>query len=39
VISGHRNERARLDALIDAYKTRYHQLSVGLVEHADCARF
>jgi hypothetical protein len=39
VMSGHRNERARLDALIDAYKTRYHQLSVGLVEHADCARF
>ncbi|HWD68085.1 MAG TPA: DUF3574 domain-containing protein [Caulobacteraceae bacterium] len=39
VMSGQRNERARLDALIDAYKTRYHQLSVGLVENADCARF
>jgi hypothetical protein len=39
VLSGRQDERARLDALIDAYKIRYHQLSVGLVEHADCARF
>ena len=39
VISSDRNVRAKLDALIDAYKVRYHQLSVGLVEHADCARF
>jgi hypothetical protein len=39
VLSGRHDERAKLDALIDAYKTRYHQLSVGLVEHADCARF
>ena len=39
ILSDRRGERARLDALIDAYRTRYHQLSVGLVEHRDCARF
>jgi len=39
ILSGRRNERAKLGALMDAYKTRYHQLSVGLVEHADCASF
>ena len=31
--------RARLDALMDAYRTQFHQISVGLVEHRDCARF
>ena len=39
VLSGRRDERARLAALIDAYKSRFHQLSVLLVEHGDCARF
>ncbi len=39
ILPGGRDERARLDALMAAYKTKYHQLSVGLVEHADCASF
>ena len=39
ILSGRHDERAKLKALMDAYKTKYHQLSVGLVEHADCASF
>lgn len=39
VLSGRHSERAKLNALMDAYKAKFHQLSVGLVEHADCAAF
>jgi broad specificity phosphatase PhoE len=38
-LTGVGDERARLDGVIEAYKTRYHQKSVLLVEHADCIRF
>jgi broad specificity phosphatase PhoE len=38
-LTGANNERARLDGVIDAYKSRYHQKSVLLVEHGDCIRF
>ena len=38
-LTGAGDERARLDAVIEAYKTRYHQKSVLLVEHGDCIRF
>ncbi|HEY2482736.1 MAG TPA: DUF3574 domain-containing protein [Caulobacteraceae bacterium] len=38
-LTGANDERARLDGVIDAYKTRYHQKSVLLVEHGDCLRF
>ncbi len=38
-LTGAGDERARLDAVIEAYKTRYHQKSVLLVEHSDCIRF
>jgi len=39
VLSGRSAERAKLRALIDAYKSRFHQLSVLLVEHRDCAEY
>jgi hypothetical protein len=39
ILSGRHDERAKLEALMKAYKDKYHQLSVGLVEHADCAAF
>lgn len=39
VLPGRADDRARLDGLIDAYKKRFHQLSVLLVEHRECARF
>ena len=39
VLPGRADDQARLDALIDAYKSRFHQLSVLLVEHRECARF
>ncbi|MGH7024445.1 MAG: DUF3574 domain-containing protein [Caulobacteraceae bacterium] len=39
VLSGQGGGRAKLDALMAAYKRRFHQLSVGLVEHRDCAEF
>ncbi len=39
VLTGRHDERARLAAVIGAYKTRFHQLSVLLVEHSDCASF
>lgn len=39
ILSGRRDERPKLAALMKSYKDKYHQLSVGLVEHADCAAF
>jgi broad specificity phosphatase PhoE len=39
VLTGRHDERARLAAVIGAYKTRFHQQSVLLVEHSDCASF
>jgi hypothetical protein len=39
VLPGRSDDQARLDSLIDAYKARFHQLSVLLVEHRECARF
>jgi len=39
VLTGRHDERARLAAVIGAYKTRFHQKSVLLVEHGDCASF
>jgi hypothetical protein len=39
IMTDRRGARAKLDALMGAYKSRYHQLSVGLVEHRDCAAF
>jgi broad specificity phosphatase PhoE len=38
-LTGAGDERARLDGVIEAYKTRYHQKSVLLVEHGDCIAF
>jgi hypothetical protein len=31
--------RARLEAVRTAYRIQFHQLSVGLVEHRECAGF
>jgi hypothetical protein len=31
--------RARLEAVRTAFRTQFHQLSVGLVEHRECAGF
>ncbi len=39
VLTGRHDERARLAAVIGAYKTRFHQLSVLLAEHSDCVSF
>jgi hypothetical protein len=39
LLPGKPDDQARLDGLIDAYKRRFHQLSVLLVEHRECARF
>jgi hypothetical protein len=39
VLAGKSGERARLAGMIEAYKTRFHQSSVLLVEHRDCVRF
>ena len=38
-LTGAGDERAKLAGVIEAYKTRYHQKSVLLVEHGDCIRF
>ena len=38
-LTGASDERAKLALVIEAYKTRYHQKSVLLVEHGDCVRF
>jgi hypothetical protein len=39
VLMGRADERAKLEAVITAYKTRFHQQSVLLVEHSDCASY
>jgi hypothetical protein len=39
VLTDRRDEKARLAAIIGAYKARFHQLSVLLVEHSDCVSF
>jgi hypothetical protein len=39
IMSGRPGEQARLEAVRDAYKRQFHQLSVGLVEHRDCVSF
>ena len=39
VLAGRADEGARLAAVIKAYKTRFHQQSVLLVEHSDCVSF
>jgi hypothetical protein len=39
VLAGRPGERARLKAVIEAYKGRFHQRSVLLAEHRDCASF
>jgi hypothetical protein len=39
VLAGKGDERARLDLVRDAYKRRFHQSSVLLVEHEACVSF
>lgn len=39
VLEGRAGERARLAAVIGAYKARFHQRSVLLVERRECASF
>jgi hypothetical protein len=39
VLAGRAGERARLAAVIAAYKARFHQRSVLLAEHRDCASY
>jgi hypothetical protein len=39
VLGGRSGERAHLASVIEAYKTRFHQHSVLLTEHRDCASF
>jgi hypothetical protein len=39
VLMGRADERAKLEAVIKAYKTQFHQQSVLLVEHSDCASY
>jgi hypothetical protein len=39
VLGGRRGEGARLARVIAAYKVRFHQQSVLLTEHRDCASF
>jgi hypothetical protein len=39
VLPGAPDEAARLDAIVAVYKTRFHQRSVLLTEHRECARF
>ena len=39
VLPGHADDRAKLDALREAYKRRYHQQSVLLMTHGDCVSF
>jgi len=38
-LTGAGGERVKLAGVIEAYKSRYHQKSVLLVEHGDCIRF
>ena len=39
VLSGQASERVRMAAVIGAYKLRFHQRSVLLTEHRECASF
>jgi hypothetical protein len=39
VLPGHHDDRAKLDAVREAYKRRYHQQSVLLMTHGDCVSF
>jgi hypothetical protein len=39
VLPGNSDDRARLDAVISAYKSRFHQQSVGVVMQSACASF
>ena len=39
VLGGSAGERARLAGLIGAYKARFHQRSVLITEHQECASF
>jgi hypothetical protein len=39
VLSGSAGERGRLAGLIGAYKDRFHQRSVLITEHGECASF
>ena len=39
VLPGRPDDRAKLDALREAYKRRYHQQSVLLMTHGDCVSF
>jgi hypothetical protein len=39
VLPGRGDDRRKLDAVRDAYKTRFHQQSVLLMTHGDCVSF
>ncbi|HEX4181318.1 MAG TPA: DUF3574 domain-containing protein [Caulobacteraceae bacterium] len=39
VLSGHADDRAKLDQVREAYKRRFHQQSVLLMTHDDCVSF
>jgi hypothetical protein len=39
VLPGRADDHAKLDAVRDAYKKRYHQQSVLLMTHGDCVSF
>ena len=39
VLGGAKDDDAKLDAIRDAYKRRFHQQSVLLVRHIDCVGF
>jgi len=39
VLPGNADDQARLDAVVAAYKRRFHQQSVGVVEQSACVSF
>src|SRR5579859_2901630 len=39
VLPGHADDAARLDAIVSAYKRRFHQRSVGLILQSACVSF